>query len=183
MSLQPLLPRPSRAFRDAVRDDLIDQLRSKSVRRIVSEKAKAALDHKREKDPFLKRRKWALSLIHSEEEMRAAFDEFIRSLGSTSRPPEPDTIAGEDIEYHPASFWEAIGGINYVGSMGGGIASLSAEDIDWGDQIGDEEFSSQENAQEFANALDSAEIPIPNTGPVAGPDGTWTVHFVVASSD
>jgi hypothetical protein len=181
MKDHPVLPMPGRAVRDALRDDLIDQLRSKTLRQVIAERAAAVTSHENEADPYLRRRKWAMSQIHTEAEVRAAIAEFIDALGRVPRPSEPDALSGEDIEYHTASFWEHIGGINYVGSHGGGMASLSPDDIDWGDQIGENEFSSEENAQQFADALDKAGIP--NTGPVAGPDGTWKVHWVEGESD
>lgn len=181
MSDHPLLPQPGRAVRDALRDDLIDLLRTRTRRQVIAEKAAALRDYREETDPYLRRRKWALSRVHTAAELRRSIAEFMTSLEPLPRAPEPDALAGADTDWHTASFWEAVGGINYVGSVGGGRASLSPEDIDWGDQIGDSHFSSQENAQDFADTLDAAGIP--NTGPVQGPDGTWTVHFVLASSD
>lgn len=181
MTDHPLLPLPARAIRDALRDDLIDQLRTKPRRQVITERVAAALARETEPDAYLRRRKWAMAQVHTRAEMRAAITEFVDALGPVPRPTEPDALNGEDITFRTASFWDAIGGINYVGTAGNGIASLNADDIDWGDQIGDASFSSQENAQEFADTLDAAGIP--NTGPVQGADGTWLVHFVIAYSD
>jgi len=181
MTNHPILPQPGRAVRDALRDDLIDLLRTRTRRQVIAAKATSLRDYREEADPFLRRRKWSLSRVHTAAELRRSIAEFVAGLEPLPEAAEPDALTGAETDWHTASFWEAVGGINYVGSAGGGVSSLSAEDIDWGDLIGDSEFSSQENAQEFADTLDAAGIP--NTGPVQGPDGTWTVHFVLASSD
>jgi hypothetical protein len=181
MKDHPVLPMPGRAVRDALRDDVIDQLRSKTLQQLVAERAAAMAAHEGEADPYLRRRKWALSRVHTDAELRAAMADLIARLGAGPSAVEPDALRGGSPEYTEASFWAAIGGINYVGSHGAGMASLAAEDIDWGDMIGTDTFGNEQDAQEFSDALDRAGIP--NTGPVQGPDGEWRVHWVEAYSD
>ena len=177
----PLLPVPSSRVRDALRDYVSDELRSRTRRQLIAEWTAGLANHRAERDPFLRRRKWALAQIHPKAELRAIMHEVLEGLGPLSSPEEPDPISGREITWHEASFLEAIGGINYVGAVGAGMATLAPEDIDWGDMIGAADFPTEDDAQAFSDALEAHGIP--TSGPYLGSDGNWHVSFVMPESD
>jgi hypothetical protein len=186
-----------------LRDLLADKLRSKNVEQIVDEMVDSLLDHQATSDPFLKRRKWCLAQIHTRKELETVVREGLKSFtglnglgelgdagkASTTRAmktagkrAEPDVLYGNDT--YEADLYDAWFGIlTWRGghSGDGGATWGSADDIDWGEEIGVATFENMEDAQEFAAEL--AKDGMENTGAYVGADGKIYVRYDFDSSD
>jgi hypothetical protein len=200
--LRPLVPLPQ-PMREKLRDLLADKLRSKSVDQIVNELVDSLIDHKATVDPFLRRRKWCLAQIHTREELATVVREGLKSfaglnglgelgesspVGKTSasgatrvagQSGEPDGLSGNDP--YTADLFDAWFGIATLKDREGGTGWGSADDISWGEQLGDESFDRIEDALGFAGDLTKEGIE--NTGVYLGADGKWHVTFDPNSSD
>lgn len=177
-NLPPLVP--LRAFtREKLRDLLADKLRSKNVDQIISEMVDSLIDHEATADPFLKRRKWCLAQIHSRKALATVVREGLKSFVGLNGLGEPDVLYGNDP--YEADLFDAWFGIATLKDREGGTGWGSADDIDFGEELGDESFDNVADALEFAEQL--TENSIENTGVYLGADGNWHVTYDPNSSD
>lgn len=158
------------------------------------------IDHEATADPFLKRRKWCLAQIHTRKELETVVREGLKSfvglnglgeLGAAGKASttgatktagqsgEPNVLYGNDP--YEADLFDAWFGIATLKHREGGTGWGSADDIDWGEELGDESFDNAKDALEFADQL--TKDGIENTGVYLGADGRWHVTYDPNSSD
>jgi len=178
---------------------LADKLREQRADEIVTEMVDSLLDHGATADPFLRRRKWCLAQIHTREELAtmvrrgiatftglnglSALDADAESstdaTAPPSRPGDGDGLHGNDV--FAADLWDAWFGLAGLREHEGGTGWGAAEDIDWGEELGDVSFQDVADALEYSADLTAQGID--NTGVFLGSDGLWHVNYDPNSSD
>ena len=166
--------------RDAFRDGVIDLLRTRTRQQIVTEALRRFKDLKSEPDPMVRRRKWCLLQLHSNQELREIIERELDELGPLPATAEKDIASGHgEWTLEEASLWDAIAGIADGHAMGGSWGS--SDDVEWGETYHDYATDDLEDAQAMAAALDAAGIA--NTGVFPGGDGKYHVATDAYGSD
>lgn len=173
-----LVPLPTRA-RERVRDIFSDQLTNKTQDQIVKEMVDSLRDWASTSDPFLKRRKWCLSKLHTRADQERMVRAAIAGIGVPGGRDQADAIYGTDL--YEAELFDAWFGVVGFRDTEGGTGWGGADDIDWGEQLGDESFDDVAAALEFSDQL--TKDGIDNTGVYLGADGKWHVTYDPNGSD
>jgi hypothetical protein len=158
--------------RDMARDMLIDELRARSFDDVVDLYVANIKDYDSEDNQFMRRRKWCLCQIHTDDELRGFVEDTLKLLEPLPQGLDEYAISGNDPRN--ASLWEAWTGVRpYFQETYGGTGWGDGSDIDWGQTIEDQSFDGFEDAANYEQELTDAGID--NTGIFMGEDGKWHV--------
>lgn len=157
--------RLSHEFDRAARDRLYDLVSELGIDAFVDQYVDSIYEWKSEKDRRMRRFKWALSVIHTRDELLEICRERLGFFRLNADQFEPLVAAGESIDIHDADVCDTI----LFGEL----------NLAWGEEMGVADFDSRAEAEAFGESLSARGLRWTSYGE----DGTYYVVWDNDPSD